>query len=150
MAKGINKVILIGNLGRDPELSYTPSGMAICKLNLATTESRKRDDGTWEDMTEWHRVTVWGKTGESLGQNASKGSQIYIEGRIHYDSYEKDGIKRYTTDIIARTVRILGRREESAGGGGGRSGGDSGYSNSPSPTDPHAGPDADIEDDLPF
>jgi len=150
MSRGINKVILIGNLGRDPELSYTPSGMAICKLNLATTESRKRDDGTWEDMTEWHRVTVWGKTGESLGQHASKGSQIYIEGRIHYDSYEKDGIKRYTTDIIARTVRILGKREDSAGGGGGRSGGDSGYSNAPSPSDPHGGPDGDIEDDLPF
>jgi len=146
MARGINKVMLIGNLGRDPELSYTASGMAICRLNLATTEARKKDDGTWEDLTEWHRITVWGKTGESLGQNASKGSQIYIEGRIHYDSYERDGIKRYTTDIIARTVRILGKREDSAG----RPASDSSYAGSPAPSDPHAGPDADFEDDLPF
>lgn len=153
MSRGINKVILIGNLGRDPELSYTPGGLAIARLNLATTESRKKDDGTWEDLTEWHRVKVFGKTGENLPNYASKGSQIFVEGRIHYDSWERDGVKHYTTEIIATTVRVLGRREDSGGGGGGGGGRpqqDSSYPSEPASSQQAGGMGGDIEDDLPF
>lgn len=146
MSRGVNKVILIGNLGRDPELSYSPSGMAIARFSLATAEGRKRDDGTWEDVTEWHRVVVFGKSAEMVGQYVTKGKQVYIEGRIHYDQYEKDGVKRYTTDIIAREVKLLGPRDDSSRGGGQS---DGGYSNEPRP--PANNPmESEVEDDLPF
>jgi len=145
MARGINKVILIGNLGKDPELSYTPGGLAVLRFSLATTESRKKDDGSWEDITEWHRIVVFGRTAESIHQYAGKGSQVYVEGRIHYDSYEKDGIKRYTTDIVAGTVRLLGRREDS----GARPAGEPSYGAEQAPI-PSGGGGGDIEDDPPF
>jgi len=106
MAKGINKVTLIGNLGRDPELV---PGSAVCKLSLATTESREDNDGNWQDETEWHRVTLFGHAANSAAKHLRKGSTIYIEGKIHYDSYEKDGIKRYTTDIIGLRYLNLGK-----------------------------------------
>jgi len=145
MARGINKVILIGNLGKDPELSYTPGGLAVLRFSLATTESRKKDDGTWEDITEWHRIVVFGKTAESIHQYATKGSQVYVEGRIHYDSYEKDGIKRYTTDIVAGVIRLLGKREDS----GNRAPSEPSYGAEQAPM-PTGGGSGDIEDDLPF
>lgn len=145
MSRGINKVILIGNLGRDPELSYSPSGMAIARFSLATNEARKKDDGTWEDVTEWHRVVVFGKSAETVGQYVTKGQQIYIEGRLHHDSYEKDGVKRYTTDVIANTVRLLGRRDDA-----GRAAAESGYPAAPQPGAGAPTPEGDIEDDLPF
>ena len=106
MAKGINKVTLIGNLGRDPKLV---PGSAVCKLSLATTESRKDNDGNWQDETEWHRVTLFGHDANSAAKHLRKGSMIYVEGKIHYDSYEKDGIKRYTTDIIGLRYLNLGK-----------------------------------------
>ncbi len=146
MSRGVNKVILLGHLGQNPELSYTPSGMAIARFSLATTEGRKKEDGTFEDYTEWHRIKVFGKSAETAGQYLSKGQQIYVEGRLHYDSYEKDGVKRYFTDIIVFDFRFLGRREDAPA----RSTSEGSYSNAPPPTDPHAGPDAEIEDDLPF
>ena len=115
MSRGINKVVLIGNLGRDPELTYTQSGMAIAKFSLATTEGRKNAEGNWEDQTEWHNIKLFGKTAEAAGQYLTKGSQVYIEGRIHYDTYESDGVKKYWTDILGFKMQMLARREDSQG-----------------------------------
>ena len=108
MARGINKVILIGNLGADPEIRYTANGTAVAKLNIATTESYVDRDGNRQEQTEWHRVVVWRKLAEICGQYLSKGKQVYIEGRLRTSSYEKDGIKRYTTEIEAREMLMLG------------------------------------------
>jgi single-strand DNA-binding protein len=152
MARGINKVILIGNLGRDPELSYSPNGMAIARFSLATTEGRKKEDGTWEDVTEWHRVVVFGKNAENVGQYCSKGQQVYVEGRLHYDSWEKDGVKRYSTDIVASTVRLLGRRDDAGAGASSRPAPEPSYgpeTGGSAPAQPVEG-GGDIEDDLPF
>lgn len=117
MARGINKVILVGNLGNDPEVKYTQSGMAITTLSLATTSSRKDRDGNPQEKTEWHRVKLFGKLGEIAGEYLRKGRQVYIEGRIEYGSYDKDGVKHYTTDIIADDMQMLGGREEGGMGG---------------------------------
>lgn len=107
---GVNKVILLGRLGQDPEMTYTPSGMAVCKFSLAT--SKKKKDGM--EVTAWHRCTAFGKTGEILGQYMSKGRELYVEGELQYGQYEKDGITRYTTDIIIREFNFI-----SSGGGQG-------------------------------
>lgn len=120
MARGVNKVILLGNLGNDPDVKYTQGGMAIATLSVATTYSRKDKDGNFQEKTEWHRVKLFGKTAEVAGEYLKKGRQVYIEGRIEYGSYEKDGVKHYTTDIIGEDMQMLG------GGDGQRGGGDSG------------------------
>jgi single-strand DNA-binding protein len=106
--KGVNKVILIGNLGADPEIRYTANGTAVAKLNIATTESYVDRDGNRQEQTEWHRVVAWRKLAEICGQYLSKGRQVYIEGRLRTTSYEKDGIKRYTTEIEVREMLMLG------------------------------------------
>lgn len=105
---GVNKVILVGNLGADPEMRYTASGTAVCKFRLATSERYKDRQGNMQERTDWHRVTAWGKLAEICGQYLAKGKQVYIEGRLEYGSYEKDGVKHYTTDIIANTMQMLG------------------------------------------
>lgn len=110
MARGVNKVILVGNLGNDPETKYTQAGMAITTISLATTSQRKDKDGEKVEKTEWHRVKMFGKLGEIAGEYLRKGSQCYIEGRIEYGSYEKDGVKHYTTDIIADEMQMLGSK----------------------------------------
>ena len=120
MARGINKVILVGNLGNDPEVKYTQGGTAICTLSLATTRAYKDAGGQLVEKTEWHRVKLFGKTGEIAGEYLKKGRQVYIEGRIEYGSYEKDGVKHYTTDIVGEDMQMLGGNP-SEGGGGGRS-----------------------------
>lgn len=120
MARGVNKVILVGNLGNDPDVKYTQGGMAITTLSLATTSVRKDRDGNNQEKTEWHRVKLFGKLGEIAGEYLKKGRQVYIEGRIEYGSYEKDGVKQYTTDIIADDMQMLGGREEGGGMGGER------------------------------
>src|SRR5678815_1858301 len=112
MARGINKVILVGNLGNDPETKYTQGGMAITTLSLATTSVRKDKDGQQIEKTEWHRVKLFGKVGEIAGEYLKKGRQVYIEGRIEYGSYEKDGVKHYTTDIIGDEMQMLGGQGE--------------------------------------
>ena len=117
MARGVNKVILLGNLGNDPEVKYTQGGMAIATLSVATTFSRKDRDGNLQEKTEWHRVKLFGKTAEVAGEYLKKGRQVYIEGRIEYGSYDKDGVKHYTTDIIADEMQMLGGRSEGGGGG---------------------------------
>ena len=122
MARGINKVILVGNLGDDPETKYTQSGMAVTIVRLATTSVRKDRDGNTQERTEWHRVKFFGKLGEIAGEYLRKGSQVYVEGEIRYDKYTgQDGVEKYTTDIVANEMQMLGGRGE---GGGGMGGGD--------------------------
>lgn len=109
----INKAILIGNLGADPEMRYTQSGSAVASFNMATTESWKKQDGSKEEQTEWHRIVAFAKLGEICGQYLSKGSKVYIEGRIQTRQWEdRDGNKRYTTEIVARDMKMLSPRQE--------------------------------------
>ena len=104
----VNKVILIGKLGRDPEMRHTPSGAAVCTLNLATTETWN-DNGNKQERTEWHRVIVWGKQAENCAKYLAKGRAAFIEGRLQTRSWDdKDGQKRYATEIVAQTVQFLG------------------------------------------
>ena len=144
----IYKVILVGNLGRDAELRYTPGGAAVATLNMATTEVWNDKGGQRQEKTEWHRVVLWGKSAESLAEYLTKGKQIYVEGRLQTRQWDdKDGNKRYTTEIRSDKVVLLG-----GGGGGGRSaapvdrGSDAGGS--------HMGPSDASEplsdDDIPF
>ena len=114
----VNKVILVGNLGRDAELRYTPGGAAVATLNLATTEVWNDRNNQRQEKTEWHRVVLWGKQAESLQEYLTKGKQIYVEGRLQTRQWDdKDGNKRYTTEIKADRITLLG------GGGAGRGGG---------------------------
>lgn len=104
----VNKVILLGNLGNDPELRYTSSGQPVCDLRVATKETWKGRDGEKNERTEWHRVVVWGKQGENASKYLSKGRQVFVEGRIQTRSWEdKEGNKRYTTEIVASNVLFL-------------------------------------------
>jgi single-strand DNA-binding protein len=105
---GMNKVILVGNLGADPEVRYTAGGTAVCKFSLATSRRFTGKDGQKQEKTEWHRIVAWSKLAEICGQYLSKGKQVVIEGRIEYGSYEKDGVKHYTTDIVAENMTMLG------------------------------------------
>jgi len=107
MAEGLNRVMLLGNLGEDPELRMTSGGQAILKLRLATTERYKDRSEQWQERTEWHSVTVWGRRGEALAKLLSKGSRVFVEGSLRTSSYEKDGTKRYKTEVNASNV-ILG------------------------------------------
>lgn len=116
MARGINRVILVGNLGNDPEIRYTQGGMAITTLSVATTSVRKDKDGQQIEKTEWHRVKLFGKLGEIAGEYLKKGRQVYIEGRLEYGSYEKDGVKHYTTDIVADEMQMIGGERDTGNG----------------------------------
>src|SRR6266566_3787639 len=114
----VNKVILVGNLGRDAELRYTPGGAAVATLNMATTEVWNDKGGQRQEKTEWHRIVLWGKQAESLQEYLTKGKQIYVEGRLQTRQWDdKDGNKRYTTEIKADRITLLG----GGGGGAGRS-----------------------------
>ena len=112
---GINKVILIGRLGSDPEVRYTPSGVAVANFNIATSEEWKdKDSGEKKERTEWHRIVAWRRLGEICGEYLSKGKQVYIEGRLQTRDWEdRDGNKRYTTEIVATDVQFLGTRDSS-------------------------------------
>ena len=115
---GVNKVILIGNLGADPEVRNTTSGQTVCDLRLATSRKWKARDGGMQEDTQWHRVVVWGQQAESCGQYLRKGRQVYVEGRLQTRQWEdRDGNKRYTTEVVAQAVQFLGGQ----GGGGQRS-----------------------------
>jgi single-strand DNA-binding protein len=105
---GVNKVILVGNLGADPEVRYTADGTAVCKFRIATTEKFKDRQGNMQERTEWHRVVAWRKLAEICGQYLSKGKQVYIEGKIRNDSWEQEGVKRYSYEIVADTMQMLG------------------------------------------
>ena len=108
----VNKAIIVGNLGRDPEVRYTQSGTAMTTFSVATTDTWMDQSNERQERTEWHRVVAWGKLGETCGQYLSKGRQVYIEGRLQTRSYDdKEGIRRYTTEINAREVKFLGSRD---------------------------------------
>lgn len=161
---GVNKVILIGNLGKDPELRYTPQQTPVASFSLATTERLPSKDGQQkQERTEWHNIVVFGKQAETANQYLKKGRSVYIEGRIQTRSWDdKDGNKKYRTEIIANTVQFLGGRGEDggAGGAGGSGGGLGGrqsrdtFNQAPAsdsfdqtPPPPSSAP---VEDDLPF
>ncbi len=114
---GTNKAILVGRLGSDPEVRYTPSGVAVANFNIATSEEWKdKDTGEKKERTEWHRIVAWSRLGEICGEYLSKGRQVYIEGRIQTRSWEdRDGNKRYTTEIVASDVQFLGGRDAGPG-----------------------------------
>ncbi len=145
----VNKVILVGNLGRDAELRYTPGGAPVATINMATTEVWNDKAGQKQEKTEWHRVILWGKTAESLSEYLTKGKQIYVEGRLQTRKWnDKEGKERYTTEIRGDRVVLLG-------GGGGGGGGRGGYSRSAEPSDMSEGgqpePATELtEDDIPF
>ncbi|MCP5474640.1 MAG: single-stranded DNA-binding protein [Rhodanobacteraceae bacterium] len=167
MARGVNKVILVGNLGADPETRYTAGGGAITSIRIATSESWKdKQTGEQQERTEWHRVKFFGRLAEIAGEYLRKGRQVYIEGSIRTDKYtDKEGIERFSTDIIANELQMLGTGGE-GGGGGERSGGGSrgpserpqrsagpsssgGQSSRPEPRREAPPPD-DFDDDIPF
>ena len=121
---GVNKAILLGNLGRDPELSHTKKGTPVCRLNLATTRSWfNKDTNAKMEETEWHRISVWGKQAESCNKYLKKGRPIYVEGRIQTSKYEQDGVTKYSTEIIADTIQFLGGGESKGNDGPPSSGG---------------------------
>ncbi|MEO2198024.1 MAG: single-stranded DNA-binding protein [bacterium] len=151
----VNKVIIVGNLGRDAEIRYTPGGAAVSTLSLATTDVWNDKAGQRQEKTEWHRVVVWGKQAETLKDYLTKGRQIYVEGRLQTRQWDdKDGNKRYTTEIRSDRIVLLGGRGQGGEGGGG--GGDygsprsSGSSSSSSTAGGPPGPPELTEDDIPF
>lgn len=141
--RSLNKVLLIGRLGRDPEVRYTAGSRAVANFSIATDESWKNKDGERQERTEWHRVVAFGKLGEICGEYLSKGKQVYIEGRLQTNEWEdRDGNKRKTTEIIADQMIMLGGRGDSAGE-------DSGERRSSSVED-SSQPDYGSEEDVPF
>ena len=158
MARGINKVILVGNLGNDPDVRYTAGGAAIANVSIATTEGWKdRESGEMQEKTEWHKVVFFGKLAEIVAEYVKKGSQIYIEGRLQTRKWQdKEGNERYTTEIVANEMQMLGGR--SSGGGGGPGGNPERERPAPSegssqPSRSSARPAADqnfVDDDIPF
>ena len=120
---GVNKAIILGRLGRDPELRYMQNGQPVCKLNVATSRKYTNKNNEMVEETEWHRITVWGKSAEHCNNFLTKGREVYVEGRLRTSSYDKDGQKHYTTEIVADTVQFIGGRGEGGGGGGGEGGG---------------------------
>lgn len=141
---GVNKAILVGNLGRDPELTYTPSGKAVCKFTLATTERWTGQDGQRQENTIWHNIVAWGKPAEIINEYMAKGRQIYLEGRIVNRSYDdKDGNKRYISEVVVQNFQFLGGRGDGPDSEQRSSRSDSGDSGAPEGTPPD-------DEDLPF
>ncbi|MGG7605213.1 single-stranded DNA-binding protein [Massilia sp. BKSP1R2A-1] len=163
----VNKVIIVGNLGRDPEIRYMPSGDAIANIAVATSyKSKDRQTGEQKELTEWHRISFFGRLAEIVGQYLKKGSSVYVEGRLQTRKYtDKDGIERYATDIIAENMQMLGGRQ-GMGGDAGMGGGmdDGGYEPQQRPAPRQAPPApaarpqpqrpapnfSDMDDDIPF
>ena len=163
MARGINKVILVGNLGRDPETRYMPSGGAVTNVSIATSKGWKdKDSGEQKERTEWHRIDFFNKLAEIAGEYLKRGSKVYIEGELRTRDWEKDGQKHYTTEVVASEMQMLDSRGEMGGGGsssggqdsgqgGGPSSGGSGSSGSSSPAEDFGPPPSDdFDDDIPF
>jgi single-strand DNA-binding protein len=162
----VNKVIIVGNLGRDPEIRYMPSGDAIANIAVATSyKSKDRNSGEQKELTEWHRISFFGRLAEIVGQYLKKGSSVYVEGRLQTRKYtDKDGIERYATDIIAENMQMLGGRQ-GMGGDAGMGMDEGGYESAPSRPAPRQAPPApaarpqpqrpapnfsDMDDDIPF
>jgi len=112
MSRSLNKVQLIGLLGKDPELKYTPSGVAVASFSIATSEKWKDDGGNWQEKTEWHNIVAWRKLAEICGEYLRKGKKVYIEGKLQTRNYEKDGVKRYVTEIVAEQLIMLDGKTE--------------------------------------
>ena len=138
MARGLNKVFLLGHLGQDPELKYTPAGAAVASFSLATNESYKDKAGKEVSKTEWHRLVVWNKQAEIAAEYLKKGAQIFVEGKLQTRSWEKDGQKHYMTEIVVLNFQMLGRKS------------DGGAAEPPVPSDEHALPVQNGGEDLPF
>jgi single-strand DNA-binding protein len=160
----VNKVILIGNLGRDPETRYTTGGDAIANLNIATSEQWKDKNGEKQEKTEWHRVVLFGRQAEIAGEYLKKGRSVYIEGRLQTRKYtDKDGVEKYSTEIVGDRMQLLGSRESGGGdadfggagarsgggAGGGGGGGSGGGGAKPGGPSKRSNPD-DLDDDIPF
>lgn len=145
----LNKVMLIGNLGKDPEVRYTTSGTAVASFSVATTDKFKNKSGEWEEKTEWHNVTLWARLAEIAGEYLAKGKTVYIEGRLQTRKWQdKDGRDRYTTEIVGEKMQMLSAKGDGGGRqGGGRPSGGGGSEPYPSYDEP-AGFNAD--DDIPF
>ena len=154
MAKSVNKVILIGNLGKDPEVKYTQAGMAVARFSVATTDRVKDKDGNWQDRTEWHNLVAFQRTAEIAAEYLRKGGKVYIEGRLHSDSWDdkETGQKKYKTEIIANDLVLLSGRGEGAGDDSGRSRGAAAGNNFDQSTpEPQQAPSTPISDeDIPF
>jgi single-strand DNA-binding protein len=150
MARGVNKAILIGNLGNDPDMRYTASGAAVANISIATAESwRDKESGEQQERTEWHRVVFFGRLAEIVGEYLRKGSQIYVEGRLQTRKWtDKDGQDRYTTEIVANEMQMLGGK----GGGSANYESSPQQSNAPAPqaAAPAPAPADDFDDDIPF
>ena len=151
MARGVNKAIIVGNLGRDPEVRYSANGNAIANVTIATTESWKdRQSGERQEKTEWHRVVFFSRLAEIAGEYLKKGSQVYIEARLQTRKWEdRDGNERYTTEIVANEMQMLGGR----GGGDSQGGSPPDYSQAeaaPASGSGSGGQDGDFDDDIPF
>src|SRR3954467_987503 len=156
MARGINKVILVGNLGKDPDTRYMPSGKAVTNFSIATSESwTDKQSGDKQERTEWHNIVLFDKLGEIAAEYLRKGSQVYIEGSLRTRKWQdKEGKDRYTTEIVARDMQMLGGRGGAGGGGGaacGAAGGEPRQSR-PAPSDERAPPveEGGFDDDIPF
>ena len=154
MARGINKVIVVGNLGGDPETRYMPSGAAVTNLTVATNESWKdKQTGEQKDRTEWHKVAMFGRLAEIAAEYLRKGSQVYIEGKLRTRKWQdQQGNDRWTTEIIADEMQMLGGRGGASGGGSGGGGASAGSSEAPAPGPAPSGPSSsdDFDDDIPF
>ncbi|HUL95824.1 MAG TPA: single-stranded DNA-binding protein [Usitatibacter sp.] len=151
----VNKVILVGNLGRDPETRYSPDGGAITNISVATTDKWKDKNGEMQEKTEWHRVAFFGKLAEIAGEYLKKGSQVYVEGRLQTRKWQdKEGQDRYTTEIVANQMQMLGSRQGMGGGDRGgeapEAGGASRAASKPAAAKAAGGKFDDFEDDIPF
>src|SRR5215471_2586565 len=156
MPKSVNKVILLGNLGKDPELKYTPQGTAVAKFSLATADRYKDKEGNWQDRTEWHNITAWGRTAEIASEYLKKGRQVYIEGSLRTHSWDdkQTGQKKYMTEVVVNDLVLLGGgRGEGSGDFGGSSRGASSGGNNFDQRAPEHGPAASgpiTDEDIPF
>jgi single-strand DNA-binding protein len=168
VAKSVNKVILLGNIGKDPEIKYTPSGTAVANFSVATGERYKDKEGQWQERTEWHNIVAWDKLAEIIGQYVEKGSKLYLEGRLQTRSWDdkQSGEKKYRTEIVATDISLLGGRGEGGGqpggeeysggqpqsrGGYSRAGsGSGGYGSQSGPSDDLAHSTEIQDEDIPF
>jgi single-strand DNA-binding protein len=155
MPKSVNKVILIGNLGKDPEVKYTPQGTAVAKITLATNERYKDKSGAWQDRTEWHNVVLWQRLAEIAGEYLKKGGKVYIEGRLQTRSWDdkQTNQKKYMTEVVANDLVLLSGRGDAGGGGeshGGGSRGTAEHFDQRTPEPEPAGASPITDEDIPF
>ena len=146
MPKSVNKVILVGNVGKDPEVRYTPRGTPVATFNLATNEKFKDRNDEWQERTEWHSIVAWQRLAEIVGEYVAKGSKVYVEGKLLTSSWEdrQSGERKYRTEIVARELLLLGPRDQSGGGHQ-----DPTHNKNESPPT-HAGSGEIVDEDIPF